>query len=216
MHGHEPLDRLLNEILTHSLSGRRHSKLLGTQSPLAASFIKALLPELEHQYELERMSAQKHTDGDPPSSQDPPAGEAPVTEEELTQLQKEYDTIKTKVLDDLASEHTQRLVVVLHMEDTQLAEKLDSQPLFKDGSVRLWNWHAGLQATKDPSPKTSPIRIKATANEEHLKLSVGTIAGRLGERDTALFMPGRNAFVWAAIKKSWERCDRGSLCATCP
>lgn len=202
--GHESLERLVGELLVPVLAGKRHSSLMNATQPLALTFVKTLLPELEQLYISETT-----TRSDAPAAaseasmlEDTDATEeAPVTDKEAQALQEQYETAKEALLDVLATEQMSRYIVFLHHDDASLMDKLMGQPMLNDGSVKLWSWSAGLQATKDPPLKVSPYRMKGYASEENLKLCIDVTSRCLGESDTALWFSGKNSFVWAAIKK---------------
>ena len=89
----------------------------------------------------------------------------------------------------------QRVVLLSH-DSTNLVDKITSQTMVKDGAARLWSFNAGLDTTKDPPRSTSsPYRMKASVDEQHLKDAVTMTAACMTEADTAIFIAGRNALV---------------------
>ena len=177
---------------------------MNATQPLALTFIKGVLPELEQLYTSENAM----TSGSPAASggcipaEDASMEEAvPVTDEEAETLQQQCEVAKEALLGVLATEQMSRYVVFLHHEDGNLRDKLLGQPMLKDGSTKLWVWSAGLQATKDPPAKVNPYRMKGSASEESLRFCFDVTSRSLGDGDVALWFSGKNSFVWAAIKK---------------
>ena len=96
----------------------------------------------------------------------------------------------------------QRIVFLSH-EDTapSMIEKVTAQPMMKDGAARLWSFNPGLDATKDPPRRVTPIRMKASMDEKHMKDAVTMVATCMTDADTAVFLTGRNALIEKDIRK---------------
>ena len=124
-----------------------------------------------------------------------------ITSEEGQFLEKQVQEKMQSIMDDLVVEQLNRSCVFLRLDENNLVGNLTNQTLIKDGSTKVWIWQAGLQATRDPPRRVSPLKMKASASEENLRFAVDTFSRCLGDSDVGLFLSGKNLHVWQAIRK---------------
>ena len=89
----------------------------------------------------------------------------------------------------------------MRKDDPKLIDKLTSQPFMNDGAVKLWIYHAGLDATKECPKHVSMYRMKANADEQYLKQVFEIVTRSMTEGDVGMFFSGRNSLIYRDIRK---------------
>ena len=116
--------------------------------------------------------------------------DTPVSAAEGAQLETDFKKTKEDIISKAADDFLDRSVIFFKYGDDDLTDKIANQPMMKDGSARMFHYSAGLDATRDPRKKQSPLRMKASADEEHLKSSVTVTTALMTDADTAYFISG--------------------------
>ena len=117
--------------------------------------------------------------------------DTPVSAAEAVQLENDFTKSKEDIVGKPADEFLERTVILFKYSDgLDLTDKISQQPMMKDGSARMFHYSAGLDATRDPRRKQSPLRMKASADEEHLKGCIKVTTAVMSEADSAYFISG--------------------------
>lgn len=200
IHASECLDKLVQEIFIPLMTFKKHQSLLASSSPLALPWVRDLLPVIEQMYIAELKPDIKLSVAS--SDQDMPDIEIePVTEEEADALRKKFNADKDRLMDTMASEHLARFVVFLEWGAENLVEKVNQQPMMRDGAARLFMFNAGTDCTKDPPMHVSPWRMKGMADEEHLSTCIEVATKLLTDADTIMLISGRNSLIYKDMRK---------------
>ena len=116
--------------------------------------------------------------------------DTPIDEADGTQLEAAYAKQCDGLMEQTAADYLKRFLVVFKYGDPNLTDKIHNQPMCKDGSAKMFFFSAGLDATKDPRARHSHHKMKASADEDHVKDCVSNVAALLQDADTAYFVSG--------------------------
>ena len=212
VHAQESLEKIVQEVLVPLFSMKRHQNLMVNCVPLAYTFVKDLLPELEAHYLQECVclapikGAEEDMDDEEDEATLDPSKKLELTEDEVTRLRKQHREARVKVLDELTDEFFGKNIVCVDGSDISKEDKIAGQPLLQDGSAAFWNYNAGVDCTKDPRKRQSWLKMKGQADELKLKFSVNVVAKHSKPNDTGVFLSGGNKLIEKDLKKELREC----------
>jgi hypothetical protein len=199
------LDKLTQDIIFPVYLDKKVQALQASGGALDCAFVKASLPDIKAEYELELAGPIQPTgaqlvditDGDDAMSivQKNP----PVEEREAKALENEWSDIKKAYFASLAEKVLSKCIpTFLKWSDGNEvnAKKMDDAQLMQDFSIKIAFFNAGCDCTQfKKAGRRGLHRMVAGADQQHITFALTQTVKFMSDKDTGIFITGRNATI---------------------